>query len=128
MKLLLDTHAFLFWTSDDPRLPPAAREAIADPSSLVFLSAASVWEIGIKRAKGRLRTSFSDTMEEAARHHFVELPMTAAHAAGAAELPSHHEDPFDRMLIAQARADGLVLVTGDSIIPRYGVRCLWNRG
>jgi PIN domain nuclease of toxin-antitoxin system len=127
VKLLLDTHAFLYWTTDDPRLSSAARTAIADPRSLVFLSAASVWEIGIKRAKGRLRTSFGNVMEEAARHNFVELPMSAVHAAGAADLPLYHEDPFDRILIAQARAEGLVLVTGDSIIPRYDVRCLWNR-
>ena len=125
MKLLLDTHAFLFWTTDDPRLPAAARKAISDPRSLVFLSAASVWEIGIKRAKGRLRTSFGNVMEEAARHHFVELPMNAAHAECAAALPSHHDDPFDRMLIAQALVEGLMLVSGDAVVPRYDARLLW---
>lgn len=125
MKLLLDTHTFLFWTADDPRLPAAARQAIGDPRSLVYLSAASVWEIGIKRAKGRLRTSFGDVMQEAARHRFVELPMRAAHADRAAALPPHHDDPFDRMLIAQAELEDLVLLSGDAVAPRYGVRLLW---
>lgn len=125
MKLLLDTHAFLFWTADDPRLPGAARDAIHDPDSLIFLSAASVWEIAIKRAKGRLRTSFGNVMEEAARHRFVELPMNAAHAERAAALPPHHDDPFDRMLVAQTSIEGLILVSGDAVMPSYGVRLLW---
>lgn len=125
MKLLLDTHAFLFWTTDDPRLPTAARNAIGNPDLLVFLSAASAWEVAIKRAKGRLRTSFDNIMDEAARHRFVELPMTAAHAERAAALPSHHDDPFDRMLVAQALTEGLVLVSGDAVMPRYDARLLW---
>ena len=125
MKLLLDTHAFLFWTTDDPRLPTAARHAIGNPDSLVFLSAASVWEIAIKRAKGRLRTSFGNILEEAVRHRFVELPMKVAHAERAAALPPHHDDPFDRMLVAQALVEDLVLVSGDAVLPRYDVRLLW---
>lgn len=126
MKLLLDTHAFLFWVSDDRRLPRRARAAIADPRSAVHLSAASVWEIRIKVAKGKLTTSFADVPEEARRHRFDLLPITADHAQRAGDLPLRHEDPFDRMLIAQAMLEDARLVTGDSVFGACGVATLWS--
>ena len=120
MRLLLDTHAFLWWVSDWDRIAESAREAIADPNNEVFVSAVSGWEIGIKKAKGRLVApdNLAVVVEE---KRFEHLPLTFAHAERAAALPPYHRDPFDRMLIAQAQSEGLVLVTRDSRIPHYDV-------
>jgi len=126
VRLLLDTHAFLFWVADDRRLPKPARSAIAGPRATVLLSAASVWEIRIKAAKGKLATSFVDVPTEARRHRFALLPITGDHAQKAGDLPLHHEDPFDRMLIAQAMIEDAVLVTGDAAFAAYGAALLWN--
>jgi PIN domain nuclease of toxin-antitoxin system len=125
VKLLLDTHAFLYWTEDNPRLPRRARAAIARPRMIACISAATVWEIRIKVAKGRLRTDFTDVAEEARKHRFELLSITADHAQAAGDLPPHHDDPFDRMLIAQARAEGMTLVTGDGAFGDYGLPLLW---
>lgn len=121
MNLLLDSHAFLWWLAEDPKLSAEARQAVADPSSAVHVSAASVWELSIKAALGRLDLNGADLVEEIGENAFIELPMTARHAAHAASLPRHHDDPFDRMLIAQARVEGLTVVTRDSVFPAYGV-------
>ena len=120
MRLLLDTHAFLWWLSDWEKIAEPARAAIADPGSVVFVSAVSGWEIGIKKAKGRLVApdNLGAIVEE---KRFEHLPLTFAHAERAASLPSRHRDPFDRMLIAQAQAEGLTLVTRDARIPLYDV-------
>jgi PIN domain nuclease of toxin-antitoxin system len=126
VKLLLDTHAFLYWTADNPRLPRRARAAIARPRGIACISAATIWEIRIKVAKGRLRTDFTDVAQEARKHRFDVLPITAEHAQAAGDLPPHHDDPFDRMLIAQARAEAMTLVTGDSAFGDYGVKLLWE--
>lgn len=126
MKLLLDTHAFLYWTADNPRLPRRARAAIERPRNAVSISAATIWEIRIKVAKGRLRTNFTNVAEEAQKHRFDVLPITGAHAQEAGDLPPHHDDPFDRMLIAQAHAEGMTLVTGDGAFGEYGVQLLWE--
>ncbi|MYA34262.1 MAG: type II toxin-antitoxin system VapC family toxin [Gemmatimonadales bacterium] len=123
MRLLLDTHTFLWWVSDYHQIGESARQAIADPASEVFVSAVSGWEIAIKKAKGRLAAPDNlATMVEEKR--FVHLPLTFDHAERAATLPPHHRDPFDRMLIAQARAEGLILVTRDARIPLYDVPTL----
>ena len=120
MRLLLDTHTFLWWVSDWDKIAELAREAIADPKNEVFVSAVSGWEIGIKKAKGRLVApdNLAAIVEE---RRFEHLPLTFDHAERAATLPPHHRDPFDRMLVAQAQAEGLTLVTRDSRIPLYDV-------
>ena len=122
-RLLLDTHVLLWWVENSAALGEGALKTIADPRNEVFVSAASVWEIAIKRALGKL--SFQDEISETVgRSGFKELPMTSFHAEQAGGLPLHHQDPFDRMLVAQARAEGLVIVTEDADIPRYGVRTM----
>lgn len=123
MKLLLDTHAFLWWLSDDARLGPSARTAIASRAALVHVSAATVWEIAIKSALGKLEVD-GDVVEEVAANHFIELPIAARHAAAAGALPRHHDDPFDRLLVAQAQLEELVVVTRDPAFGRYDVRVL----
>ncbi|MYH09684.1 MAG: type II toxin-antitoxin system VapC family toxin [Gemmatimonadales bacterium] len=120
MRLLLDTHVFLWWVSDWDRIAEPTREAISDPGNEVFVSAVSGWEIGTKKAKGRLTApdNLADVVE---KKRFAHLPLTFEHAERAATLPPHHRDPFDRMLIAQAQAERLVLVTRDARIPLYDV-------
>src|SRR5689334_21966502 len=105
MKLLLDSHAFLWWLAEDPKLSKEARQAVADPSSVVHVSAATVWELSIKAARGKLDLDGADLVEEIGENDFLELAMTARHSLAAANLPRHHEDPFDRMLIAQAQLE-----------------------
>lgn len=125
MKLLLDSHAYLWWLSDDPRLTPAARAAIADPANVVLVSAATIWEIEIKRSLGRLDAGEHDLVAEIQANRFGELAVGARHAQAAACLPRHHDDPFDRMLMAQSQLEGLVCVTRDPAFQAYGVPCLW---
>jgi len=123
-RLLLDTHVFLWWRADSPRLENAARQAIAD-AEVVFVSAATAWEAAIKASLGRLR--IPESMEAGvADSGFEKLPITFAHAEAAAALPPLHSDPFDRMLVAQARSEGLVLVTHDRRMQPYDVPILWT--
>lgn len=124
MNLLLDSHAFLWWLAEDPKLSAEARQAVADPSSIVHVSAATVWELSIKASLGKLDLDGADLVEEIEANEFVELPMTARHAFAAAVLPGHHQDPFDRMLIAQARLEGLTIVSRDSVFRDYGIAIL----
>ncbi|MGB5450618.1 MAG: type II toxin-antitoxin system VapC family toxin [Sedimenticolaceae bacterium] len=122
-RLLLDTHAFLWWLADAPELGNSARKAIADERNEVFVSAATGWEVAIKRAAGKLQAPDNlDAMVE--ESGFSHLPVTFFHGEQAGALPMHHRDPFDRMLVAQAQAEGLVIVTRDLYIQRYGVRTL----
>jgi len=125
VKLLLDSHAYLWWLEDDSRLSAEAGRTIADPTNVVFVSAATIWELEIKRALGRLEVEDSDLVAEIAANEFGELPVRAAHAAAAARLPAHHSDPFDRMLIAQAHSEGLVCVTTNPLFEQYGVATVW---
>lgn len=125
MNLLLDSHAFLWWLADDQRLSVRARKAITDPTNIVLVSAASIWEIAIKASLGRLDLHGADVVAEIAANRFIELPITAAHAAAAAALPRHHDDPFDRMLIAQAQIEHLRCVTRDEAFSAYRVPTLW---
>jgi PIN domain nuclease of toxin-antitoxin system len=120
VRLLLDTHALLWWLSDDPSLSEVARAAIATPDADVAVSAASAWEISIKSGLGKL-TAPDDLEAQLVRHQFTPLAISPAHALVAGSLPRHHDDPFDRMLIAQARLEGMTLVTRDARIGRYGV-------
>jgi PIN domain nuclease of toxin-antitoxin system len=123
VKLLLDTHAWLWWLSDAKELGEPARTAIGSLDNLVVVSAATVWEVGIKRARGKL--SFDgDPVDEVARGGFEPLPISLAHAAAASALPPHHRDPFDRMLIAQAQIEGLTVITRDASFDAYEVALL----
>jgi len=106
--------------SEDPTLSRAARTAIASSDADVSVSAASAWEISIKRASGKL-TAPDDLSEQLAHHRFTPLPITVGHAMTAGSLPRHHDDPFDRMLVAQAHLERMTLVTRDSRIGLYGV-------
>src|SRR5690242_10451915 len=106
MRLLLDTHILLWWLADSPSLPDQAREWIANPANAVFVSAVSLWEIWLKQSLGKLKLP-SDFEEKLAAESFESLPLLEAHTRGLASLPWHHRDPFDRMLIAQAKATGL---------------------
>lgn len=123
MLLLLDTHAFLWWNADDPALGPTARAAIADPDNIVFVSAATAWEIATKRASGRLEAP-GDIAEWIREDGFTEIAIDVEHAVLSAELPAHHRDPFGRLLVAQARIEDLTLVTSDAEIGRYEVKIL----
>lgn len=122
-RLLLDTHTFVWSLADVPRLAEGARSAIADPRNDIFVSAITGWEIAVKRAKGRMTApdNLSGMIEE---RGFTHLPLTFHHAEQAGKLPMHHRDPFDRFLIAQAQAEGLILVTRDRHISRYDVRTM----
>ncbi len=120
MELLLDTHAFIWWDGSDPQLGAAAAAAIADPANRVFVSAASVWEIAVKQKLGRL--AFAGSPSQAiTMNGFLSLPISGDHAEAAASLPPIHQDPFDRILVAQALARALVLVTADGVVSQYAV-------
>jgi PIN domain nuclease of toxin-antitoxin system len=120
MKLLLDTHVFLWWNQNDRRLSPVHRAAISLAQNTVYLSAASAWEISIKRKIGKL--TFSGSVHEAIRRHrFEAVPISVQHAEYAGELPLIHSDPFDRLLVAQAHIEGMTLVTVDPEILQYQV-------
>lgn len=120
MRLLLDTHAFLWWDSEDAKLPEILRSAIESATNTVYVSAVTVWEIAIKRASGKL--VYGQGVGRAIREHgFEALPITVEHAEWAGSLPQLHRDPFDRLLVAQAQLEGLVLVTVDEQILRYQV-------
>ena len=122
MKLLLDTHALIWWVEDRP-MDAGARKAIGSPDNTKLLSAVSVWEAEIKIAIGKLKIHF-DPATDPQEHGFEPLPITLAHAAAAARLPRHHGDPFDRMLVAQAQLEGLTIVTRHPVFDQYAVAVL----
>jgi PIN domain nuclease of toxin-antitoxin system len=122
VRLLLDTHALLWWLADEG-LTTQARDAIADPANLVAVSAASAWEISIKKALGKLAAP-DDLEQQVQAGGFLPLPISIAHGVAAGELARHHDDPFDRMLIAQAHTEGLTIVTRDKRFEDYGVALL----
>jgi PIN domain nuclease of toxin-antitoxin system len=120
LNLLLDTNVLLWWLADSRRLGGDARKMITS-SPIVYVSAATTWEIEIKRALGKLSAPEA-LEEELSANHFVPLAVTVAHSIAAAKLPRHHDDPFDRMLIAQARAESLILITSDLRLQDYDAR------
>ena len=124
MNLLLDTHIFLWAVDNNPNLSPAAREAIVDGHNIVYVSAATAWEISIKRTIGKLKIPESEYLEELRLHRFMPLSITTEHALAVENLPPYHKDPFDRMLIAQALEEKLALVTRDPRIKAYDVRII----
>ncbi len=122
MRLLLDTHAFVFW--DNGTLPAAVTKQIKAADE-IFVSAVSAWEIAIKSALGKI--DVKSALEPAiAEYGFNELPISIRHADQTRTLPAHHRDPFDRLLIAQARVEELVIVTRDPVFAKYDVRITWG--
>lgn len=125
MNLLLDTHVLLWWLADSPTLDEQARIEIRRGRNLVFVSAATAWEICIKKSLGKLDAP--DGLEGAVQaNRFHVLPISFREADRAGQLPRHHEDPFDRMLIAQAQENNLTLVTHDPRFRQYSVEVLWT--
>ena len=120
MNLLLDTHVLLWWLGDDSRLGGRARELIADPANTVYLSAVVMWEIRIKQGIGKLEVPV-DFPAVVMAQGFTELAVTIEHTESLAGLPMNHRDPFDRMLVAQARAENLAVISGDEIFGTYDV-------
>lgn len=128
LRTLLDTHALIWWLTDSSRLPEAVRHAIFDPLNEKQVSTATAWEITTKHRLGKLpgcALIAADVAGAIAQQGFSELPITVADAARAGALPGPHRDPFDRMLIAQALAHNLVVVSNETHFDRYGVRRLW---
>jgi len=121
MRLLLDAHALLWWLADDPSLGAAARALISDPGNEVFVSAATVWEISVKRSLGKL-VAPDDLVDTLAAEGFAEAPILATDGDRAGRLDPHHRDPFDRMLVAQALRLDAAVVTRDSAFSAYGAR------
>jgi PIN domain nuclease of toxin-antitoxin system len=119
VKLLLDTHLLLWWLSDSPLLPAQARQLIGDPNNTIFVSAVSLWEVWLKSSIGKLRVP-SGFAGKLAAEPFEDLPLRAEHTPAVALLEWHHRDPFDRMLIAQARSENLLLLTTDGALGAYG--------
>ena len=122
-RILLDTHTLLWWLADSPLLGAQARSLIADTRNPIYVSATTTWEIAIKRAEGMLEAP--DDMDRIVEDEgFEKLPITLFHGEQAGSLPEIHRDPFDRMLIAQAQAEGLELLTKDSEIPAYNIKVI----
>lgn len=119
-RFLLDTHTLLWWLNDSPQLGPRCRQMISDDRNQVFVSAATTWEISIKMAIGKLRAP-EDMDSVVEDEGFSKLPISLYHGQLAGSLPAHHRDPFDRMLIAQAQAEGLILLTADENISLYNL-------
>jgi PIN domain nuclease of toxin-antitoxin system len=128
VKLLLDTHVWFWMLSAPERLNEATQSALTDSASELWLSVASAWEVAIKHARGKLplQDPVSDLVVlSGERFGMSVLPIRLPHALTAAELPPHHNDPFDRLLVAQAQLEGMVLVTADEIVAKYGATVLW---
>jgi PIN domain nuclease of toxin-antitoxin system len=128
LRVLLDTHALIWWFSDDPSLPQAVRGIIADTDNTLVVSAASAWEIAIKFQQGKLRKVadlVSDFSGRIDREGFQLLSISAEHGIRAGLLPGPHKDPFDRMLIAQSQAENTPIISNEAVFETYGVRRLW---
>jgi PIN domain nuclease of toxin-antitoxin system len=130
MKLLLDTHTFLWLVVGSPNLSAVARVALADPTNELFLSVASVWELAIKTSSPKPQLKLTDPLNVyigkwTAIYQLELLPIQSPHALHVVGLPNHHRDPFDRILIAQALVEGMTLVSGDGTFAAYPVTILW---
>lgn len=126
--LLLDTHALLWWLLDDPQLSAVARAAISEARRRICVSAATAWEIAIKHQLGKLplASDIVDNLDAYLRkERFEVLSINLAHALTAGKLPGPHRDPFDRMLMAQATGEGMLLISNDQVFREYGVNVLW---
>lgn len=128
MRYLLDTHAYLWWVRSPERLSDRVRALFEDDTTELLFSAASAWEIAIKVGTGKLTSSVPITrlvVQEPAAQNLEPLPVTAAHAALVADLPSHHRDPFDRLLVAQAQSEAVPVVSCDGRLSAYDVEVIW---
>lgn len=128
MTLLLDTHALLLFLTNDPNLSERARSAVDDQANVTFVSATSLWEVAIKFSLGKLKlpAPYTDIFpRQLELNGFALLPITPTHCAALLTLPFHRRDPFDRVLLAQAKSEGMTLVTNDGQIGAYGVPLLW---
>lgn len=128
MKVLLDTHAFLWWITDDPQLPAQVRGIIANSDNNLFFSAASCWEIVIKTHLGRIKLPDKPDIfiaEQMASNAIQSLPVQVSHALHVFNLPYLHKDPFDRIIIAQAQLEKLPVITSDSLISQYKIDTIW---
>ena len=128
MKVLLDTHAFLWLMSDDPNLSITAKKIFLDSDNDILLSAVSGFEIAVKHGLGKLKLSeppVTFMRKRIDNNNLIELPITMAHATHLQNLPQHHRDPFDRLLIAQAMVEGIALLTADKQLSAYPVECIW---
>jgi PIN domain nuclease of toxin-antitoxin system len=123
MKLLLDTHILLWWLTQDRKLSPTETAMITDPDNLVFVSAATAWEIAVKKMIGKLEAP-DDLPAALAVNNFLELPITIDHSQKLYHLPLHHHDPFDRIMVAQAMCEGLTLMTRDIKIALYDIKII----
>jgi len=126
-RILLDTHALIWWLEGGAKLSPAARLAIANREGTVLVSAASAWEIAIKQHAGKFRVPdlVKDFHGRLQKEGFVELPISIEHAVRAGALPGNHKDPFDRVLIAQSQVEDAALITRDVWFRKYAVQCIW---
>jgi PIN domain nuclease of toxin-antitoxin system len=128
VKLLLDTHAFLWWIRDDEALGPRARKAITDQRNQCYLSMASCWEMAIKKSLGKLEIPEpvdGFVAEQVAENRFSILPIELRHVSHVSRLAFHHRDPFDRLLAAQAFDEGMSIASADRIFQRYGIERIW---
>jgi PIN domain nuclease of toxin-antitoxin system len=121
VRYLLDTHVLLWWIADDPKLRADTRATITDPSRDVAVSVASIWEAAIKRALGKLQFETPILLDTLSRGGIRIIPIAAEHALAAGDLPRHHDDPFDRMLVAQARIEGFTLISRDLRLRAYEI-------
>ena len=128
MRYLLDTHTFLWFLTDDKRLSSRAKGIIEDINNVIFLSSASVWELSIKSSIGKIKffVSLEEIINTAMNvYDFKHLPITIQHSLEVGKLPLYHRDPFDRVLIAQARVENMILITCDSYMKQYDVNVIW---
>lgn len=128
MRLLLDTHTFIWWMTNDRALPASARRTIGDEDNEIFLSAATAWEMAIKHKIGKLPIVagfIADVPGAMEAEGFIELPVSVVHGQLAGALDGHHKDPFDRMLISQALCEDLTLISNETRFDAYGVTRLW---
>jgi PIN domain nuclease of toxin-antitoxin system len=125
VRLLLDTQVIYLWTVDDAALPPRVVRALSDSRNHLSISAASFWEIAIKQAKGKLEWP-ADGFQALLDSDFRKLAISPIHVIAVGQLPPHHADPFDRMLIAQAKAEAMTLVGGDAVFEYYDLDVLWS--
>lgn len=128
MRILIDTHVFLWWTTADPRLPGRVKTRLLNSDNSLFLSVVSVWEVAIKVQRGKLHLPERLSPYFASRldaYRIDTLPVAIEHAIETASLPAHHRDPFDRLLIAQARVEDVPILTSDTNFRKYSVEVIW---
>jgi PIN domain nuclease of toxin-antitoxin system len=128
MRLLLDTHALLWWVDNAPQLSAAARQHVAAEGNPCFVSLVSAWEMAIKASLGKLKLSVPVQryfLEHLPSNDFQQLEISLGHVTFVETLPFHHRDPFDRLLVAQAHLEGLVMVSADPVFEHYGITRIW---